>query len=165
MKFEKAIRGVAGDIALEEAKAAIREAHGKRATRWLADQAGISMRSAQRWMSDTPASRASTLIRLAQGAVIAQRMKNATHVTVGEVRVRYGGTRDEGTRTPYNAQTGSEDFGIASLGLDSRGFYDALVDNDFNKASEHFGRAILDDYDWHDENFEIFEWEDDIDIF
>jgi hypothetical protein len=72
---------------------AVRQAHGKGASRWIAGQAGVSQRTAQRWLagtqqpSKTTAARLGKLSKSADRRIVAARLRKIRTVTPGHVGV------------------------------------------------------------------------------
>ncbi|MFC7344533.1 hypothetical protein [Saccharopolyspora griseoalba] len=168
MNFNEALSKAAGKITTEEAQDVIRAQFGRGATRWVAQEAGISMRSAQRWMSgNPPASRTGRLRKLASDQLKVQafgrRLQASTVVRVGEIRLRYGRTEDQGKRCPYNTKNGSEWFNVS--GLESNGVLDALKAGDIEKAEELFSQAVLDAYGIEDtDTFDIGDFGENLEL-
>lgn len=138
MNFDEAIQGVAASATVTHAQAAIRREHGRASTSWVAEQAGISPRTARRWMSAAaPPARHRTILNMAgAGAAAAQTIRAARTISVGRVRVRYDDT-DAGTRTP-------PELTVAEMSLEP--FYDALAAGDYEVADRLFSDAVLDAY-------------------
>ncbi|WNV86644.1 hypothetical protein [Umezawaea sp. Da 62-37] len=99
MQFAEVVDTLALNAHITHAQHAIRAEHGKTASRWLAAQAGISQRTARRWLStDLPRSRTDTVARLANRLfTAAQRLRTAHSIDFGAVAVTYDG-HHEGTR-------------------------------------------------------------------
>src|SRR5699024_3505487 len=104
MEFSEVVASLARGAGVVHAQAAIRAAHGRSAARWLAQEQGISPRTARRWLSGGyPRSRARAITDAARGLgagpIAAQRIAHASALTVGKVRVAYRGeASDEGAR-------------------------------------------------------------------
>ncbi|MDT8916222.1 hypothetical protein [Amycolatopsis sp. PS_44_ISF1] len=97
------VQHIAQGARVDHAQAAIRTVHGKHASRWLAAQAGISPRTARRWLSSAaPTGRTRAILDAAATAggatgLAAQRLRTAETIDVGTVAVSYDGD-DEGNR-------------------------------------------------------------------
>jgi hypothetical protein len=96
-------------MSLTDALSAIRTAHGKGSSRYLADTYGVSMRTAQRWLAGTQAPAESRRSQVesdpsAQRASTAQRIRSASAVNVGVAAVvskssgKADGSRNVGLR-------------------------------------------------------------------
>lgn len=145
MKFPAEMDKLQEQASVGEAQQAIRAVHGRAASRWVAAEEGVSRRTAQRWLSaDPPASRGETIrdlaVRSRAGVLAATRIKNSTRIFVGKMVLLYDGDRDGGPRGPRS------DLAIDDLGLESRGFFDALAAGDFDVAEGLFGEAVLEAY-------------------
>lgn len=141
MNFNDVMRAVSATGTVHHAQDAIRQVHGRGSTSWVAEQAGISARTARRWMSATPPpSRRRNIIDMAgAGAVAAQKIRSSRTINVGRVRVKYD-DEDAGTRQPTK-----QAFNIADIaGMDA--FYDALAADDYRNAARHFSDAIINSY-------------------
>jgi hypothetical protein len=99
MQFTEIIDSIARTASITYAQEAIRAEHGKGASRWLAQEAGISQRTARRWLSTSlPRSRTDVVARLANRLhIAARRLRAAESVDFGAVAVVYDG-QHEGTR-------------------------------------------------------------------
>ncbi|MFI5497355.1 hypothetical protein [Actinoplanes sp. NPDC051859] len=96
MNFRDVIReklGAAGTVS--EAIGSFRAAHGRRASRELADKFGVSMRTAQKWLKgdQAPASTRSEQVRRGaeHGRLAADSLRNAQALTIGDIEVEYDG--------------------------------------------------------------------------
>lgn len=100
------------------AMTAVRTEHGRGASRWLASRAGVSQRTAQRWMAGTQkpgkaAHQAVQQIRHGQQRRAAgERLRQITTVDVGEVAVD-AGTGDDASPDGYRKPSGRLDIGSA----------------------------------------------------
>ncbi|PRY28583.1 hypothetical protein [Umezawaea tangerina] len=99
MQFTEVVDTLALNAHITHAQQAIRAEHGTGASRWLAQQAGISQRTARRWLSaELPRSRTDIVARLANRLfTAAQRLRTAQSIDFGAVAVTYDG-HHEGTR-------------------------------------------------------------------
>lgn len=104
MQFTEVLQSIATRASVANAQQAIRATHGRGASRWLADTAGISRRTARRWLSGAyPRGRRAEIVAAARdlgaGALAAPAIAAASKIDVGQVRVFYRANgRDEGTR-------------------------------------------------------------------
>jgi hypothetical protein len=151
-----------------DAQAAIRAVFGKKATSWLAEQAGIKLRTAQRWMSaGIPTSREDVLIALAEALVtyLAQTEAAEAHAALVEAArqaaeeaaaaagvamaapMLAGHTgADVGAVTVAYDDEDDGDRYIAHVDIDFDPIVGALEDGDEDLAEELFGAAVLDSY-------------------
>jgi hypothetical protein len=141
MNFREVVTGLARTATVHHAQAAIRAEHGRHATRFIAEQAGVSPRTARRWMSSAPpAGRVTVIAALVPGeAVAAQRIRAASSVSVGTVDVAYDDD-DQGPRT------------IGELDVDSYMASEldhaaaALEEGRWDAAEDAFSAAIIGGY-------------------
>jgi len=100
-RLTNALRGASAPRDAKDAAAAIKRVHGRGASRWLAQQAGISQRQAQRRLSGQAASgrgRGPQVEDLAEPeALSAEALMSATAIDAGHVDVTYNG-KSQGTR-------------------------------------------------------------------
>lgn len=136
MKFRDLVGKLAARAAVEQAQAAIRALHGKSASRWVADEAGVSPRTARRWLSATPpAGRVAAIIALAptyQAAAQVLRASDGT-VSAGSVEVAYD-EEYEGGRF------------IGDVNIDVGPIADALENGSIEFAEAAFSAAVLEEY-------------------
>ena len=127
----------------------IRGAYDRHASRWLADEAGISPRTARRWLSGAaPRSRAGAIIAAARSithpyGIAAARLRGLAaaggRVSVGTVQVAYDDS-DEGGRTIGDLEVDewmADDLAAAA---------DALDRGDLDAAAAAFSDAIVGGY-------------------
>jgi hypothetical protein len=142
MQFIDVVRSLATSATVPHAQAAIRAEHGKRAARWLAGQAGISRRTARRWLSSAfPASRAAQIIGAASTlGLAAQRFRTATAIDVGTVSVDY----DDDNQG--NRRIGENDVDDEMAGYLHSAAND-LENGNLEAAAEAFSNAIVNGYE------------------
>lgn len=150
MNFQTAIASLGRPKTFGEAIAAIRAEHGKRASKFLAEQLGVTMRTAQRYLKGEFQPRTNTaagrtrregVMRAASRRwVAAALLRNATRVNVGRVRVwdkskdRPAGTRFVGMHTVGGTLLAEDLVAVADLLQDGRedealfAFSDAMLD-------------------------------------
>jgi hypothetical protein len=141
MNFREVVTNLSRTANVRHAQAALRAAYGKGATRWIAEQAGVSPRTARRWMSATPpAGRVAVIIALLAGeAIAAQRIRHAAGISVGTVAVAYD-ERDEGSRF------------IGDLDVDTymaqelEAAANALEEGNWDAAADAFSDAVIAGY-------------------
>lgn len=141
MTFSDVVNELARTARVDHAQAAVRAAYGRQATRWVADQAGVSPRTARRWMSAAPpAGRARVIIGLVDAAAVAaQRLRTATSISVGTVAVTYD-DRDEGSRVIGDLDVD----GYMDAELDAAAA--ALEEGDMAAAADAFSNAVIGGY-------------------
>jgi hypothetical protein len=141
MNFRELVTDLARGVNVRHAQAAIRAAYGKSATRWIAEQAGVSQRTARRWMSSAPpAGRTGVIVALVpREAATAQRIRHAAGISVGTVAVSYD-ERDEGSRFIGDLDV---DTYMASE-LDAAA--DALEEGNWDAAADAFSNAVIAGY-------------------
>lgn len=100
-KISDAIRGASTPRDWRDAASAIKRAHGKGASRWLAEQCGISQRQAQRRLSGQATSGRGRGPQLADMAtpeqLSADALATASGIDAGHVEVTYNG-KSQGVR-------------------------------------------------------------------
>jgi hypothetical protein len=103
------VRQIASLATVDDAHAALRILLGAGATRWLADEHGISRRTARRWMSaDPPASRVPLILgSVSTNMLAAQVLRRAQFIDPGTVEVRYD-DKPQGSRTPPNIRVSGD---------------------------------------------------------
>lgn len=136
--FRQVVNQIASRALVTHGQAAIRAAHGKGATRWVADMAGVSPRTARRWMSaNPPASRIVALLALLSPTdLAAQQIRGASAIDVGAVAVSYDDT-DEGSRSIGHLDV---DEAMARE-LDAAA--EALENGDLLSAEDAFSNAVM----------------------
>lgn len=142
--FEEVVDGLARTAPVQAAQNALRQAHGKGTSRWVAGEIGLSQRQAQRWLSaDYPRSRAGQIMELvAATTIVAHVLRIATRVNPGQVGVYYKGTgRDEKTRN-IDGFTPSAQVRVY---LDRAA--DDLVRDDLDAAADAFSDAVICGYE------------------
>lgn len=160
MNFRQIVNDLVRTARIDHVQAAIRAEHGKGATRWIAERAGISQRTARRWMSSAPPpTRAGAIVALIAGeAIAAARIRTATHISVGAVAVEYDGA-DEGTRVIGE--------------LDVTGFMDNELDNcaaaleegDWDAAADAFSDAVIAGYsEGLQDTLSVFDYQDGVSL-
>lgn len=152
MNFDQAIASLGRPRSFGEAIAALRAQHGKSLTRFLADELGVTMRTAQRYAKGEfrPSTRTAagrerldkTLRAVDRGRNAARLLRNAKRVNVGRVRVvdRSSG-KPAGTR-----MVGAHRVGDTLTAVELENVADLLDAGDFDSAAEEFSNAMLDAY-------------------
>ncbi|MGH3097935.1 MAG: hypothetical protein ACRDMV_18285 [Streptosporangiales bacterium] len=148
MDFRGVVRGLARGASVRDAQAVIRAQHGRAASRWLAAEAGVSTRTARRWLSaHPPGSRAPRILAAAQSASVAglaaQRLRGAAAegggIAVGVVAVSYDdddqGDRDIGWLEINDA-----------MARDLQASADALDAGNLAGAADAFSDAVIGGY-------------------
>nr|WP_012476924.1 hypothetical protein [Streptomyces sp. 44030]ABC67356.1 putative DNA-binding protein [Streptomyces sp. 44030] len=136
MNFSDIVTDLAQRAKIEDAQRAIRVAHGTGASRWVAEEAGISARTARRWLgSSPPAARAAVISALAARLIVAaQVMRRSTGtVNVGTVSVSYD-EDDQGSRY------------IGEVEIDLDPIAGALEEQEEGYAGELFSTAVMEAY-------------------
>lgn len=138
MNFGDIVRTLARTARADDVQAAIRHQYGKGATRWVAAEAGISPRTARRWMSDSPPrSRIPVLVGLlAANNVAAQRLRTARSISAGTVAVSYDDL-DQGSRSIGDLDV--DDAMADELAMAA----DALDEGDLAAAADAFSDAVI----------------------
>jgi hypothetical protein len=142
--FEQVMDGLARTAPVQAAQNALRQSLGKGASRWVAEEAGLSQRQAQRWLSaNYPRSRASQIMELVAASTIAAHvLRIATRVNPGQVGVYYKGTgRDEKTRNIDAFVVGTQVRVYLERAADD------LVREDLEAAADAFSDAIVCGYE------------------
>lgn len=144
--FAPFVQRTAAGIQPAHAQAALRAVHGRGASRWLADHAGISPRTARRWMSPGyPRGRAAAIVEAALAANTAAaagaRIRGATHILIdGPVEVYYDG-EPQGQRNIGDLQVTP-----AMAAYLDRCATD-LASGKLEAAAEAFSNAVLNGYE------------------
>ncbi|HEY3482240.1 MAG TPA: hypothetical protein VGL02_25375 [Streptomyces sp.] len=144
--FASVVQHIAEGARVGHAQAAIRTVHGKHASRWLAEQAGISPRTARRWLSSaSPTSRARAILDAAAAAggatgLAAQRLRTAETIDVGTVVVSYDGEPEGSRRIGEIAVEGDVANYLSTAARD-------LEAHNLEGAGEAFSNAIMSGYD------------------
>lgn len=145
MHFSEVVQSIARRAGVAEAQAVIRALHGRGASRWLADAAGISRRTARRWLSTGyPRGRAAQILDTARdlgaAALAAQVLPQVSTIDVGSrVPVFYKPTRrGEGTRD-IHAVTPGRDY-LDQCAAD-------LLAGAADAAEEAFSDAVISGYE------------------
>lgn len=135
------VREIASYATVADAHAALRTLLGPGATRWMAEEHGISRRTARRWMSaNPPASRIPLIMgSVSHNMLAAQVLRRARTIDPGTVGVNYD-DRDEGTRSPGRI-TVTQD--VARL---LHAAADALEADDLARAEKFLSDAIMHGY-------------------
>lgn len=146
MRFGEVVQSIATTARAQYAQEAIRAVYGRHASRWLAEQAGISPRTARRWLSGSyPRGRASRIVEAARDAagprgVAAQRLARASAIDVGTVEVEYDGISQ-----------GWRDIGVVNIGKDGFGYVATccadLQEGNTEAAAEAFSNAVISGYE------------------
>ena len=165
MQFPEVVASLARGSGVTHAQAAIRAAHGRGAARWLAQEQGISQRTARRWLSGSyPRSRASAIVDTAGGlgaaALAAQRLAGASTIVVGKVQVSYrGDNRNEGARRIGR---------VPVRGIAAEHLGDAVKDllgGQPQRAADAFSDAVISGYDdGLEEALSISEYSDGVEL-
>jgi hypothetical protein len=147
--FAGVARRLEASATVGHAQDIIRGVHGRHASRWLAEEAGISARTARRWLSGAPPrGRAGAILAAARSltntyGIAAARLRGLAaaggHIHVGTVAVAYE-TQDEGSRTIGDLAVDewmAEDLAAAA---------DALDRGDLAAAADAFSDAIIGGY-------------------
>ncbi|GGM84950.1 hypothetical protein GCM10012275_64640 [Longimycelium tulufanense] len=142
-KMWDAIRRVTKARDWKDSVKAIRGTHGKRATRWLAEQAGVSRETARRWLKGTQSPR-STRVDMVTGLapnawLDAEALADAQALACGHVDVEYNG-KPAGTRNIGTLHVDTE------LRRELDGVVDLLRRGDQAGAEEALSAAILGAY-------------------
>jgi hypothetical protein len=161
VNFRDIVDHVARSADVTIAQTAIRAQHGTHAARWLADEAGISPRTARRWMSSAPpASRVPNIVNhAARNMVAAHIFRVATSIDVGVITVEYD-QEDQGTRGPIG--TVRVDTEVAGyLGAAAS----ALEAQQYDAAAEDFSNAVVNGYEpGLEDALEIVDYDDVISV-
>jgi len=165
MEFTDVVASLARGAGVVHAQAAIRAAHGRGASRWLAQEQGISPRTARRWLSGNyPRGRARAITDAASGLgvgpIAAQRIAYASALSVGKVRVAYrGDARDEGARRIGRIPVRSATAGHLSDAAQE------LLSGNSSQAADAFSDAVISGYeDGLEETLAISDYSDGIEL-
>lgn len=174
MEFSEVVASLARGAGVVHAQAAIRGAYGRGASRWLAQEQGISPRTARRWLSGNyPRGRARAITDAASGLgagpIAAQRIAQASNIIVGKVRVAYRGAsqqresrfaaRDEGSRRIGRVRIRSATAEHLSDAMQE------LLSGKIEHAAEAFSDAVIAGYeDGLEETLSISDYSDGIEL-
>lgn len=138
MNFREMIDSVVASARVQDVQAAIRAAEGRGATRWVAAQAGISQRTARRWLSNNPPrSRVTALIGLIDTtSIAAYRIRGAESISIGTVAVAYD-DQDEGSRNIGDLDVDSDMANALAHAAE------ALESGDWAAAEDWFSDAVI----------------------
>jgi hypothetical protein len=142
--FEQVMEGLARTAPVQAAQNALRQSLGKGASRWVAQEAGLSQRQAQRWLSaNYPRSRAGQIMELvALSMIVAHILRIATRVNPGQVGVYYKGNgRDEKTRNIDGFTPSTQVRVYLNRAADD------LVRDDLEAAADAFSDAVICGYE------------------
>lgn len=161
--FAQFMQRIAAGIHPTHAQAALRAVHGRGASRWLADYAGISPRTARRWLSDAyPRGRAAAITEAARAASVpaaaAARIRTAEQILIdGPVEVYYVGEPQ-----------GQRNIGDLTVTPAMAAYLDRcatdLESGKLEAAAEAFSNAVMNGYEVGLENTLAIEDFDTIDI-
>jgi hypothetical protein len=135
------VREIASLATITDAHAALRILHGTGASRWMAEEHGISRRSARRWMSAHPPTSRIPLIMesVSHNMLAAQVLRRARTIDPGTVAVKYD-DRDEGTRNPGPITVNGHVVVLLHAAAD------ALEADDMARAEKFLSDAIMHGY-------------------
>lgn len=150
MDFRTIVAALGTSITVRQAQSILRSVHGRGASGWVADNAGISQRTARRWLSSTPPRARTGAIRdLALQSVGAYGIAAAILrgvaeaggvISIGKVDVAYD-DQDEGSRSIGDLTVD------AWMAEDLEAAASALEAGDLAGAADAFSDAILGGYE------------------
>jgi hypothetical protein len=159
MTPQETLRRLGGGDNWQAAMGFLRREHGKGTSRWLANQFGVSMRTAQKYLAGTQSpvyrkpDRATKIAALAASS----RLRAARRIHVGRVSVEYDGKAAGGRRIDTMQVDDDMRAGLASVA-------DLLDAGDLDAAGGALSDAVLNGYGDLGETLDVTDFIDGVNV-